>query len=766
MRRILYRLRPACLLCILAASLALSTCDTRQPEIDIELETDFRAIIEAIRDANRSLDDKLALIEAALNNGLADNQAAMNMVQEAVASLGGTKEEKLAAIEAAVQARTTGLAAKIGLIETAIQGGFADDAAAQGLLGDVVASLGKTMEEQLAGIEAAIGDGTLSLSAKMALVEAAVQGSFADNKKAQDMIQAALDALGDSLDDKLAAVETAMQSQTTGLETKLSLIEAAASAATGEKKLKLIQQAVASLRGNVDDKLAAIGSALGSHVTTLDTKLGLVSGALDAGLLNAKTALGSIQTAIQSSSTGLGTLDSDIQAKIATATTTLGQLTTAVTTDNLGAALASILSSPQPDFSTTLDALLKAIQDMGKTMGMAPFSLTYMGNPNYTMTAGGEICVLISVNPVDTLIDASRLKVNRTVLKQFFPVDATMTAEPDTFFIHSVVPVATKPGQYEVTVAGSATDAIWTESELSIAAAYGNAQEPKYVVTEPFQVEMMPRLLSCFNWWYYPGATIMLNASGNPAATPKDVMKSIYLALDKRTFETQDLSESREYPIDDIESIIFRPVNDSIAPVEISFDKAMRIIRFTPDTAALNYHGYWPEKDPEDAGGRRLWKAFLDSSGVKHETVLGKLILTDCREVKDTIKNFQIAWYNSSWFPENAIVSKGQIQDDNTAEIDIRTLLSKLGLERSWLKGRYIVGEQYGELYGYIPMSAQLLPESLKLGVKFLEGEPAIGNRYGLTARIDVWTFPSETNPTFKIQQVAFNFNLVVTIVN
>ena len=799
MRSILYRLRPAGLLCTFVALLALSACDTAQPEIDIELEMDFSEVIAAIRDANSSLDDKLALIEATWNNGLADNQAAMKMVQEAVASLGGTMEEKLAAIEAAVQAGTTGLEtklalieaamaagfadnqaqmellqqaiaslsgpldqkleaiesavkagttsleSKIGLIDAAIRGGFADDATAQELLNGVLATLGETMEEKLAGIQAAIGGKTLSLSAKMTLIDAAVQGGFADSKTAQEMIQSALGTLEGSVNDKLAALEAAMQSHTTSIETKMGLIEAAADVATGETKLGLIQQAVASLSGSVNDKLAAIESAIGSQATTLDTKLGLVSGALDTGLLNAETAMGSIQTAIQSAGTGLGTLEADIQEKMAAVTTALGQLTTAVTTDNLAAALADILSAiqGQPDLGTTLDAMLKAIQDMGRTMGMAPFSLTILGNPDFTMTAGEDIRVLISVNPVDTLIDASRLKLDRTELKQFFPVSETgamMSAKPDTFFIRSLVPIPSTPGQYEATIAGRATDAIWTVSKLSIAAAYRDAQNPKYVATEPFQVEMMARPLNCFNWWCYPCATRRINSGGDPASTHKDVVNSIYLALDRRIFKTQDQSESREYPI--------------------------------------TYHDYWPEKDPDDVGGRLLWWKFRNSAGVRHETILGQLILTDSRNVKDTVRNssrygynrFEIAWYNSTWYSSASWISKDQIHDDNTVDLDDASLIrlfTELGYEPSGLKdARFEIEQDYtstGTVDGYKRMSAQVLPEQKVLRVKFLDPF-AVGDKFLAAGRFRLRISPSQTDPSFKVETLQFHYLVDVRI--
>ena len=92
--------RSRALAILLLAPLAFSLCENRHPEMDITMETDFSEIIAAINSANKSLSDKLALIEASLQQGLADNQAAMEQVRQAVASLSGTMEEKLAVVEA------------------------------------------------------------------------------------------------------------------------------------------------------------------------------------------------------------------------------------------------------------------------------------------------------------------------------------------------------------------------------------------------------------------------------------------------------------------------------------------------------------------------------------------------------------------------------------------------------------------------------------------------------------------------------------------
>jgi len=61
------------------------------------METDFSEIIETITNANNSLSEKLAQIEESLRKGLSDSQSAMDLIRQAVASLTGTIEEKMAA---------------------------------------------------------------------------------------------------------------------------------------------------------------------------------------------------------------------------------------------------------------------------------------------------------------------------------------------------------------------------------------------------------------------------------------------------------------------------------------------------------------------------------------------------------------------------------------------------------------------------------------------------------------------------------------------
>ena len=639
-------------LLVWSLSIGLVACKNEPSSINIALEPDYRGILETISQSTQPLAEKLALIEAAQRNGLADNQKAIEMIRQAVASMGGTLEEKLDAILAAVKSQTTDLETKLALVEAAVTSGFADSSAAQGLLLEAIDSLGGTLEEKLTAIEDVIGDTSTALSSKLALIETALVNGFADEKKALSMVQTALDALKGQL-------------------------------------------------ANMDD-----------------------------GLSNA----------IDDVSAAFGSLSSEVNKDLANS-------------------LSYILSSIQglPDDSI-IAAIQQALVDLKEAL--IPFRLKYVGEPRLTTSNGGAWHAVIQVEPVKTAIDESMLKLDILSKKQFFPTwkDTTPGSASSDSYSLSLEADSSVQGQYTVTISCQSPDVTWNEYAAALSAAYGSPENPKKVSTEPFNLVMMPKAFDGLKYWTYPAASFTFKRHGS--------INNIYYSLDTGIFETQDESETRSYTADFLESMKVLPVNDSIAPAFLQLDKEKRMAVFIPDTAGITYTQYRPDKDPSDRGGWRLWHNFKDSSGVKHESIMGKLVLTDRWNVKDTIHNFKIGWYNAVWFPESAIVRANDIQEDNTAVVDIRSLLSKLGLEREWLEGRFILQEQYGDLEGpYFKMSAQLLPETLKLAVKF-QADPILGSKFGLTAHYDLWTFPTETDPQFKILALSFSYSLVVTIVD
>ena len=637
-------------LLVWSLSIGLVACKNEPSSINIALEPDYRGILETISQSTQPLAEKLALIEAAQRNGLADNQKAIEMIRQAVASMGGTLEEKLDAILAAVKSQTTDLETKLALVEAAVTSGFADSSAAQGLLLEAIDSLGGTLEEKLTAIDDVIGDTSTALSSKLALIETALVNGFADEKKALSMVQTALDALKGQL-------------------------------------------------ANMDD-----------------------------GLSNA----------IDDVSAAFGSLSSEVNKDLANS-------------------LSYILSSIQglPDDSI-IAAIQQALVDLKEAL--IPFRLKYVGEPRLTTSNGGAWHAVIQVEPVKTAIDESMLKLDILSKKQFFPTwkDTTPGSASSDSYSLSLEADSSVQGQYTVTISCQSPDVTWNEYAAALSAAYGSPENPKKVSTEPFNLVMMPKAFDGLKYWTYPAASFTFKRHGS--------INNIYYSLDSGVFETQDESDTRTYNASFIDSVRFVPANADMAPMFIQLDKEKKMMVFIPDTAGITYTQSWPDKDPSH--GWQIWHNFKDSSGVKHESPIGKLVLTDRWHVKDTIPNFKIGWYNAVWFPESAIVRVNDIQDDNTAVVDITSLLSKLGLERAWLEGRYILQEQYGDLEGpYLKMSAQLLPETLKLAVRF-QGDPMTGTKFGLTAHYDLWIFPTETDPQFKILALSFSYSLVVTIVN
>ena len=746
-----------------AVSLMLVACKEDVPPIDIALQPNYQGILEAITQSNKTLAEKVALIEAAQRDGLADDQAAIGMIRQAVALLSGSLEEKLAAIEAAVKAQATSLEAKLTLIEAAVGNGFSNNASAQALMQQAIAALGGTLEEKVAAIKTAIGNQETALSARMALIEAAVKGGFVAASEQQSLIQSMLASLDGSAKEKLAAVESAITSQTTSLVAKLALIETALETLDGQMEnlgLDLILKAVSSLGGTLEEKLAAMETAVTSQTTSLASKLALIQTAVTNGFAGDKTALGLVQTALETLKTQLGGMDDGLSKSIDKLSTGLGALLTNVNVD-MATVLANILSAiqGQPDYNAVVAAIQQIVTELEQAI--VPFRLKYVGEPTLTTANGGAWKAVIQVKPANTVLDEKKLKLNILSHKRFYP---TWGSNPQgdvstDSYSFSLAADSSVEGQYIVTISCRSPYVSWTEYSVALSATYGSPEDPKEVSTEPFNVVMMPKPLQGLKYWTYPAASFTFKRNGS--------INNIYYALDTGIFETQDESESRSYTADNLESLQLLPQNDSIAPVFINLDKNKRMAVFIPDTAGVTYSSvFWPDKVPEDRGGWRVWRSFKDSSRVDNEAVLGKLILKDRWDVKDTIPQFRIAWYNSVWFPESAIVPVNDIQNDNTAVVDLRSLFSKLGLVRSWLEGRFILQEQYGNLDGpYFKMSAQLLPETLKLAVRF-QADPVPGAKFGMTAHYDLWIFPTETDPQFKVLALSFSYSLVVTIVN
>ena len=355
-------------LLLLLSPLAFTSCQQEPATVDITLRKDFDGIADAISHMNTSLEEKLAVIETAMQSGFADSKAAQELVAVAVASLSGTAGEKLAAIESAVKAQTTSLELKLALIEAAVKEGFASGAAQQSLLQQAIEALDGTLEEKLAAIAETVKAQTTSLETKIGLVEAALQEGLADGASAQELLKAAIESQGGTLADKIAAIEKAIGSQTADLSAKLGLIETAVQEGFAEAKAQavMIQTALDSLSGTMEEKLAAVEKAVTSQTASLETKLDLI----DAAVSNPETAYGLIQKAIESLSGTLATKLAAIETALGSETTNLsaklGLIETAVKDGLAGdksqqELIAAAIDSQGGDLEEKLTALEKAV---------------------------------------------------------------------------------------------------------------------------------------------------------------------------------------------------------------------------------------------------------------------------------------------------------------------------------------------------------------------------------------------------------------------
>ena len=317
--------------------LALLSCDRPDAEVDVSLTSDYRGIAEAIRSGGQTLSETLSLIEAAVAGGFADQAAADKLLQQAVAAMGGTVEEKLSLIEAAVKSQTAGLETKLELIGAAAAVGFADAAAQQSLIAAAIASVAGEAGEKLAAVETAVQGQTASLAMKLGLIEEAVKEGLSDEKGGWELLQKALDALGEDAAVRLAAIAEAMASQAAGLSAKLDLLSEAIKKelADVQASFALVQQAVEVLDGTVDEKLAAVDTAVQRQGLSLEAKLGLIEAAVTAGFADAAAQEALLLKAIEglggTAETKLAAIEAAVKNQAATLSSKLGLIETAVT---------------------------------------------------------------------------------------------------------------------------------------------------------------------------------------------------------------------------------------------------------------------------------------------------------------------------------------------------------------------------------------------------------------------------------------------------
>ena len=750
----------------LLSTLVFSTCDNEHPEVDILLERDFTEVIQAINDANKSLADKMSLIEAIMTGTTDKDQSLLKLVQAALSSLSGTLEEKLAAIQEALEARNTSLETKLALIQAAVENGFADYKSQQAMLLKALQAMEGTAEQKIAAIEEAIKAQTTNLETKLGLIEAAFQNGFADSAQANTLMVDAINSTGKTLEEKLAAIESAVKSQTASLESKLALVETAVNEgfATASDKEELLRQAVAALQGTMEEKLAAIESALKSGNTTLGTKLDLISAALEQGITDQQTAISNMQTALDTTIQGIGTTLATEKAAIIDALSALsGQLTT----EELAKAfkdIADAITAQTQSESGLLEAIQKAIADVGEALVPTPV-LTYLGDPTQTITLAPQktFVVKIKVTPEDATIVQDKLQLNITS-KDFFREGDTIGAEPDHFVLESLEADPSVPGQYDVTISTHSSGLIWNESVISLIYNCGkdDQEKAKYVSTQAFYVRLMPNPGHALNTRYYPNAGFHMRDTFFVKGTKevKDTMGVIYCPLGRATFITEDGAESRTYTADNLTRVRFvQPNRPDTAAVFRKIDMTKHFVSFRPDTV-----------------GSATWKAFKERHAIDHENqeVTGKLALTDKWGTTDSL-DLRMKWY-VAWTISYEIV------DTTTTEIKLKpsdfvkrnntyyflkypefwpTIVNPWGLDYNTLQecGLSLINIPKGHGDGYIGLALNLGdgPDTAEL---VTASKPQKGLKYQALGLLRVRVKPSDVDPDFTPSQILYKYQI------
>jgi len=819
-------IKPISLLLLSVMLLALPACENEPAQIDITLQSDYSGMLAAIRGVDKTLSDKLALLEAAWNDGLADNQEALRLVRELVASLDGTMEqklaavasamkaqtagletklalvqeavsagfadsqaqqkllrqalsslegtldEKIAAVEAAVQSETTSLETKLGLIEAAVQEGFANSSQALALIGAAIEAAGNSLSDKVAAIEAAIGSRTTDLSARLALIETAVQEGFAADTAQQTLIRRAIDSLGGTTDEKLAAIKAAVQSQTTGLGTKLDLIEAAARSGSSGSDwvLEQIRQALNTLDGTMKDKLDTIREAISAETTSLETKVGLIATALEKGFLADTAAVHAMQLALDTSLKGL---DADLsEAK----TGVMGQLmalAAQLTPTELAKAFQGIMDAIDTQTQTKEDilkAIRIAIENIVKMMGGSVFTLTYAGEPSYTFLKRQEIAIPLQVDPANSVLSKDKMRLDVLESKQFFKDSGT---EADHFSIKSLEPDPSVEGRYIATLTADAAESVWDEAILAFMYNYGTDSKPKYATTQSFQATMMPGADEGLRPWVYRYATFCARDTfytHKQGRYEADTLGVIYYVFDNVQFRQKNGSETRSYSVDNLNTIVFVP-NDGAAPVKTEW------IKYPEDSNhSYPYVAFWP-----DTTSSLQWR---NIAGLLYERmdVSGTLVLTDTLGHQTSVP-VNVGWYNQSELDLSLNVSVNDKHFVKTGEqpylpYDLAFGFKYVGLEDQLLLGcRNNTGYKldYKSLSitqqdiddGYLPMTL-VWPESGREAKLVFDKNTifAVGQQYRVRGRVRLKMQPIESSSGFDPRQLLITYCITLKLTN
>lgn len=512
---------------------------------------------------------------------------------------------------------------------------------------------------------------------------------------------------------------------------KLAQIESALKNgfAQSSEGMSLIQQAVASLNGTVAEKLAAIEAAIQAQTTSLETKLALIEAAVQADIADSQEAQDMIKEAIESLS---GTMAERL------------------------AAIEETVKGQTTSLETKLALIEEAIKD-GAAEGVSGQELIQKAIESLSGSVTDKLSAIESAIDNSSSDLATKLAAIETAVKQGLAdekealgliktaVESIPTAisDLDENLGGKIDDVVTSLGDIESALSNDIVSAL-TEifNAIDGLTDYSDILEAIKQAIEAIGNEPPTGSPKDLIAWCYPNASFDLDLS------PKVLkISDIFCALD----ESQDGS----YTAENIETVEFQPLNDDMAPVQVSFEKDNHFIRFSPDVT-----------------GSQVWDNFRDSSCVKKETVTGKLIVTDRWGTKDTISNFvtsqgekmfSMCWFNTSSFSWHKKVSISQIDDDKVT-IVLDEFSRVLGFDYDMLKGcRYTIQQEYTKLGDSKFVSSLFRPEETALEVGFTD-DYAAGDRFGLVGRITVFIQPSEMDLLYRPMQMHLRFELTVEI--
>jgi hypothetical protein len=231
------------------------------------MDEKLAAVEEALNNQTLSLETKLDLIDATLEAGFASLKEGQDMLAEALASIDTTLQTRLDAVAEVIDAQTVELSAKLALIDATIKEGFANEAEALDLIKKAIATMDGNMQTKLAALKKAVDDQTTSLSTKLEAINSAIEEGFIAEAEALDLMTQAIQTMDENLQDKLAAIKRVIKKQTLSIESQFALLLTALDDAFGEEgtitdALAAIQEALDGEDG-IADVLDAINETLG-----------------------------------------------------------------------------------------------------------------------------------------------------------------------------------------------------------------------------------------------------------------------------------------------------------------------------------------------------------------------------------------------------------------------------------------------------------------------------------------------------------------------